>query len=322
MKILVTGGAGYIGSTTSHFLVENGHDVAILDNLSNGHKKAIPKKAVFYNADLLEPNQIDSVFQKEKPDAVIHFAGLIQVGESVQEPLKYYQTNVSGTINLLLAMKKDSCKKIVFSSSAAVYGNPAIVPILETSALAPVNPYGHTKLLAEQIFEQCRGAFGLEFVNLRYFNACGAAFGVGENHRPETHLIPLVLRAAQKKFGLSVFGNDYDTPDGSCIRDYVHVFDLADAHAKAIDYLNQQKPSGAFNLGSGDGYSVLEIIRTAEQITEKKIEYQIKPRRDGDPARLVATNAKAKKELGWKPTKSLTEIMSSAWNWETNRPSE
>lgn len=319
MKILVTGGAGYIGSTTAHHLAEQGQKVVVLDNLSNGHQFAIPKKAVFYNADLLEPTQIDSVFQKEKPDAVIHFAGLIQVGESVKEPLKYYQTNVSGTLNLLFAMKKYACQKIVFSSSAAVYGNPTQIPISETAKLSPVNPYGETKLLAEKMFETCRQSYGLQYVNLRYFNACGAAFGVGENHQPETHLIPLVLSAAQQKFDLSVFGNDYETPDGSCIRDYVHVFDLASAHAKALEYLNGQKPSTAFNLGSGNGFSVLEIIRKAEEITGKKIQFRIKPRREGDPARLVASNEKANKELGWKPTKSLEEIISSAWKFEQSK---
>ncbi|MFH0954567.1 MAG: UDP-glucose 4-epimerase GalE [Candidatus Micrarchaeota archaeon] len=320
MKVLVTGGAGYIGSTVANYLLTQKAEVVIVDSLVSSSKANIPSKAKFYPADLLDSKALEKVFSNEKPDSVLHFAGFIQVGESVANPLKYYHNNIIGSINLLNAMKKFDCDKIVFSSTAAVYGNPLQTPITEDDPLKPVNPYGHSKLIVEQMLSDCQKTGILNFVCLRYFNACGASFGTGENHVPETHLIPLVLQSLQNpKKPLFVFGNDYDTPDGTCVRDYVHVEDLARAHWLALQFLVNEKKSDYFNLGSGEGNSVLEIISAAEKATGKKISFEYKDKRPGDPPRLVASNQKARSVLGWKPEKTLDEILASAWQWEQSK---
>ncbi len=266
MKVLVTGGAGYIGSIASHFLAEKGFETVVVDDLSLGHELAVPHQARFYRQSLLEKNGLNKIFEKEKPEAVFHFAAFSIVPESVQKPLVYYQNNVGGAANLLEAMQKTGCGKIVFSSSAAVYGNPERVPIGETEPTNPINPYGRSKLWIEQMIADA----GMEFVFLRYFNAAGAAFGVGESHSPETHLVPLVMKTANgERESISIFGNQYPTKDGTCIRDYVHVQDIARAHALALDYLEKKGKPDCFNLGTAKGYSVKEIIQAAEEITKK-----------------------------------------------------
>lgn len=317
MKVLVTGGCGYIGGTVSHFLAEKKIDLVIVDNLGNGHKEALPEKAIFYKTNLCNQPGLDAVFSKEKPDAVLHFAGYIQVGESVQNPLKYYHNNISCTTSLLQSMIKHDCKQIVFSSTAAVYGNPVHIPITETDALKPINPYGHTKLISEQMIQDTSKAHGIKFAILRYFNAAGAGFDTGESHFPETHLIPNILSSAQQAKPFSVFGTDYPTRDGTCIRDYIHVLDLARAHYQALLYTKSK--SDFFNLGSNKGYSVLEIIKEAEKVVGKPINFQKKSKRAGDPPQLIASNTKAKKKLNWKPNESLHTILESAWNWQKNR---
>ncbi len=316
MKVLVTGGAGYIGSIASHFLAENGFETIVLDDLSLGHEPAVPKKARFYRQSLLEKNGLNKIFEKEKPEAVFHFAAFSIVPESVQKPLLYYQNNVGGAANLLEAMQKNGCNKIVFSSSAAVYGNPERVPIEETSPINPINPYGHSKQWIEQMIADS----GMEFVFLRYFNAAGAAFGVGESHSPETHLVPLVLKTAKgERKEISVFGNKYPTKDGTCIRDYVHVRDIARAHVLALEYLEKKQKPDCFNLGTAKGFSVKEIIQAAEEITKKRVPTKTALPREGDTAVLVASNQKAKQKLGWKPEFGLKEIIESAWLWEQNK---
>lgn len=316
MKVLVTGGAGYIGSIASHFLAEKGFETIVVDDLSLGHRQAVPAKARFYRQSLLEKNGLNRIFEKEKPEAVFHFAAFSIVPESIQKPVLYYQNNVGGAANLLEAMQKNGCQKIVFSSTASVYGNPTSVPIEETAETKPINPYGRTKLWIEQMIADA----GLESVFLRYFNAAGAAFGVGESHSPETHLIPLVLKTAKgERKSLSVFGTHYPTKDGTCIRDYVHVLDIAKAHELALEYLKKEQKSGCFNLGTEKRYSVTEIIQTTEKITKKTIPIENASPRKGDPAVLVASNQKARKKLGWKPEFGLGEIIESAWHWEQNK---
>ena len=324
MKILVLGGAGYIGSHTALELVKAGHEVVIADNLVTGYRKAIPNGAKFYEGDLHDFDFLDNLFQKEQIDAVIHFAAYSLVGESVTNPLKYYDNNLCGTKILLDAMVKNNVDKIVFSSTAATYGEPENIPILESDRTCPTNPYGETKLAMEKMFKWTANAHGMRFVSLRYFNACGAdeSGEIGEAHTPESHLIPLILQVPNgKRETVCIYGTDYGTPDGTCIRDYIHVTDLAQAHILAVQYLMNGGESDIFNLGNGVGYSVLEVIETARKVTGHPIPATETPRRAGDPARLVASSEKARKILGWNPVHdSLEEIIESAWNWHKNHP--
>ena len=324
MKILVLGGAGYIGSHTALELVRAGEDVIVADNLVTGHREAIPAGAKFYQGDLHDFAFLDNLFQQEQIDAVIHFAAYSLVGESVTNPLKYYDNNLCGTRVLLEAMVKNHVDKIVFSSTAATYGEPEHIPILETDRTLPTNPYGETKLAMEKMFYWTAKAHGLRYVSLRYFNACGAdkTGTIGEAHNPESHLIPLILQVPNgKREAISIFGTDYDTPDGTCIRDYIHVTDLAQAHILAVRYLQDGGESNIFNLGNGIGYSVREVIETARAVTGHPIPAIESPRRAGDPARLVASSQKAREVLGWDPQHaSLEEIIGDAWRWHKNHP--
>lgn len=319
MKLLVLGGAGYIGSHTATELLDNGHEVVIADNLVTGYREAVPEKATFYQGDLRDKDFLVDLLTKEKVDAVIHFAAFSLVGESVTNPLKYYENNLYGTKVLLDAMIETGVDKIVFSSTAATYGEPENIPILESDRTCPTNPYGETKLAMEKMISWAAKAHGLHFVSLRYFNACGAhkSGKIGEAHNPESHLIPLVLQVPNgKREFVSIYGNDYDTPDGTCIRDYIHVTDLAKAHILAVEYLMSGGESDIFNLGNGVGYSVKEVIETARKVTGHPIPAKEETRRAGDPARLVASGEKARNILGWEPEiKDLADIISSAWKW-------
>ena len=323
MSVLVLGGAGYIGSHTVYELIEKGKDVVIVDNLQTGFKELIHPKAKFYLGDLRDEKFLNSVFEKESIEGVIHFAANSLVGVSMKEPLEYYDNNVYGMMVLLNVMKNHNVKHIVFSSTAATYGEPKQVPIKEEDDTVPTNPYGETKLAMEKMMKWCENAYGMTFVALRYFNACGAHPNgiIGELHNPETHLIPLILQVPLgKREAINVFGNDYDTKDGTCIRDYIHVCDLADAHIKALNYLIEGKPSQTINLGNGEGYSVLEIIKASEEVTNQEIKMNICERRAGDPAKLIACNKKAQEILGWHPQyTSVKEIIATAWNFYTNR---
>lgn len=324
MTILVLGGAGYIGSHTVYELIENGEDVAIIDNLQTGHIKAVHPKARFYKGDIRNREFLDSVFAKEKIDAVIHFAAYSLVGESMEKPLKYYENNLCGTKILLDSMVANGINKIVFSSTAATYGEPESLPILETDKTEPTNPYGETKLAMEKMFKWVGRAHNINFVSLRYFNACGAhvSGGIGEDHAVETHLIPLILQVPNnKREHIYIFGDDYNTKDGTCIRDYIHVTDLAQAHILAVKYLRNGGNSDIFNLGNGIGFSVKEVIETARKVTGHPIPALISPRRAGDPAKLIASSEKARKILGWKPEHAeLEEIIATAWNWHKKHP--
>lgn len=319
--ILVFGGAGYIGSHTVKHLLDNGYECVVADNLIYGHREAVDKRAEFVHADLLNPISIREVFKGRKIDAVIHFAAFTYVGESVSDPQKYYINNVVGTTNLLNIMLENGVKKIVFSSTCATYGEPQYTPIDEKHPQNPINPYGRTKLMIEQIFTDYERAYGLKHIALRYFNAAGCSQdgSIGESHTPETHLIPLVLKAIKgEREKISVFGTDYDTPDGTCIRDYIHVEDLALAHRLAVEKLDEY--SGCLNLGTGVGTSVKEIIDAAEKVSGKKCPIEYGSRRAGDPAKLYADNQKVKKILGWQPRyTNIEDIIRTAWNWEINR---
>lgn len=324
MSILVFGGAGYIGSHAVRELLRAGYDVAVADNLSTGFRQSVPAQARFYQGDLRDRAFLDTVFTAEKVDAVIHFAAFSLVGESVGNPLKYYDNNVYGTKCLLQAMADHNVPCIVFSSTAAVYGEPEHVPILETDRTVPTNPYGETKLAVEKMLRWAGQAHGIRSVCLRYFNACGAdaAGDIGEAHNPESHLIPLILQVpGGQRQQISVFGTDYDTPDGTCIRDYIHVTDLASAHILAVQYLLQGGESDVFNLGNGVGYSVREIIETARAVTGHPIPALEQPRRAGDPARLIACSDKARRVLGWTPQYDTVErIVATAWQWHSTHP--
>ena len=324
MAILVLGGAGYIGSHTVYALKEKGEDVVIIDNLETGYEKALHPEARFYKGDIRDRAFLDSVFEKETIDAVIHFAANSLVGESMTNPLKYYDNNLCGTKVLLESMVAHGIKKIVFSSTAATYGEPKKVPILETDTTEPTNTYGETKLSMEKMFKWTGKAHDLKFVSLRYFNACGAHESgvIGEAHQPETHLIPLILQVPLgKREAISVFGDDYNTKDGTCVRDYIHVTDLATAHILAVDYLNKGNESDIFNLGNGVGFTVNEVIETAEKVVGKPIKKIMDKRRAGDPATLIASSEKAKNVLGWKPEHDdLEEIITSAWKWHSTHP--
>lgn len=325
MTILVLGGAGYIGSHTVYELLRRSYDVVVIDNLETGYVQAVHKDARFYKGDIRDREFLDSVFEKEKIDAVIHFAAYSLVGESMSQPLKYYSNNLVGTKILLDAMTAHGIDKIVFSSTAATYGEPERVPILETDRTEPTNPYGETKLSMEKMFKWVGKAHGMRFVSLRYFNACGAheSGEIGEAHNPESHLIPLILQVPNgKREAISVFGDDYDTKDGTCVRDYIHVTDLAQAHILAVEYLDKGGESDIFNLGNGIGFTVKEVIETAREVTGHPIPSVTVPRRGGDPAKLIASSEKAKKVLGWKPEhEDLKEIIAAAWKWHKSHPS-
>lgn len=321
MNVLVTGGAGYIGSHVVRMLLKQGHSVVVLDSFSRGHIESVPADAKLEEVDLLDYENLVSAISKHNIDAVIHFAAFAYVGESVENPGLYYLNNVTGSINLIRALNKNNIKKIVFSSTCSLYGNPGHVPISEDEKLNPINPYAKTKYFIEQVLSDFDASSGMKYAALRYFNAAGADFdaGIGESHEPEPHLIPIVLQVALgKREQVSIFGDDYQTPDGTCIRDYIHVNDLADAHIRALEYLNNGNDSTIINLGTGNGYSVKEIIESAERVTGKKIKSVIAPRRAGDPAILIADNKKAREVLGWNPKYGLDEIISSAWKWHQN----
>lgn len=316
MKILVTGGAGYIGSVVTEELIKDGHQVTVYDNLSKGHREAIATEADFVEGDLHETEKLTEVFRRSQIEAVIHMAASSLVGESVQNPAWYYHNNVTAGLSLLAAMREADVKKIVFSSTAAVYGEPEKYPIEETDQLAPTNPYGETKLAFEKILKWFENAYGLRFASLRYFNAAGASVNCGEQHDPETHLIPLVLlTAARTREAVEVYGTDYPTADGTCIRDYIHVVDLARAHILSLDILDER--SAVYNLGcGGDGYSVSDVIKVAEEVTGQRINVKYGARRTGDPAVLIASSDKIKTEIGWQPERqSLHDIIASAWQW-------
>ncbi len=322
MHILVCGGAGYVGSHTASVLAAQGHRVTVLDNLSTGHRSAV-RWGRLLEADLLVPAQLDAAFREasaEAPiDAVMHFCARSLVGESVSQPYAYYQNNVTGTLNLLEAMRTHGVERLVFSSTAAVFGQPVTDLIDESHPKAPINPYGASKLMVEEVLRHAADAYGLRSVALRYFNAAGAAadLGIGESHTPETHLIPNVLRSALGTGPqLKVFGDDYPTPDGTCVRDYVHVLDLADAHVRALSWMEHNAGAHAFNLGNGAGFSVLQVIESARRVSGCDIAFERAPRRPGDPAVLVAASDKARRVLGWSPRHAdLNDIIASAWAW-------
>ena len=320
--ILVAGGAGYIGSHMVALLVERGYDVVVADNLCTGHWQAV-KGAQLRVGDVRDGAFLDRLFSEFPIDGVINFAAFSLVGESVSDPLKYYGNNVAGAVSMLTAMKNHKVEKIVFSSTAATYGEPEKQPIEETDRTEPTNPYGATKLAIEGMLKWCDGAYGIRYAALRYFNAAGANTDVdiGEDHAPETHLIPIVLQAALgKRPHVGIFGEDYPTADGTCVRDYIHVRDLAQAHLLALEYLDRGGESGSFNLGSGDGFSVKEIIDTARKVTGEPIPAVVEPRRAGDPSVLIASNQKAREVLGWVPQRGLTEIIADAWIWHQGHP--
>ena len=320
--ILVAGGAGYIGSHMVALLLERGYEVVVADNLSTGHWQAA-KGAKLRVGDLRDSAFLDRLFTEFKIDGVINFAAFSLVGESVKDPLKYYDNNLGGSISMLKAMDRHGIDKIVFSSTAAVYGEPEKQPIEETDRTEPTNPYGETKLAIEKMLKWSANAYGIRYVALRYFNAAGSntEVGIGEDHSPESHLIPLVLKTALgQRSHIGIFGDDYPTPDGTCVRDYIHVRDLAEAHLLALEYLDKGGKSDAFNLGSGDGYSVKEIIDTARKITGREIPAIVEPRRAGDPSVLIASNKKAAQVLGWKPERGLETIIADAWNWHSSHP--
>ena len=324
MAILVLGGAGYIGSHTVYELIDAGRDVVVADNLLTGFRAAVHPKARFYQLDIRDRSALDELFTKEKIEGVIHFAASSQVGESMSDPLKYYDNNLHGTMVLLQAMVAHGVDKIVFSSTAATYGEPERVPILETDRTDPTNCYGETKLAMEHMMRWVSRAHGLKYVALRYFNACGAhpSGAIGEAHNPETHLIPLILQVPNgKREKISIFGDDYPTKDGTCIRDYIHVSDLAQAHILALDHLLQGGESDVFNLGNGVGFTVKEVIDVARAVTGHPIPAETCPRRAGDPAQLIASSKKAVEQLGWKPKyNDLNTIIASAWKWHSAHP--
>jgi UDP-glucose 4-epimerase len=320
-KVLVTGGAGYIGSITAHLLARSGYGVVVVDDLSRGHEHNVADLP-FNKLNLADTAALGELLAREAVDAVVHFAAYIAVGESTQKPELYFSNNVGGTLSLFTAMQQTGVKRLVFSSTAAVYGTPTVVPIPEDSPIAPVNPYGESKVMVEKILGWLDQYRGLRSIKLRYFNACGSdpESGLGEEHDPETHLIPLLLRAVVTGNPIDIYGDDYETPDGTCIRDYIHVMDLAEAHVLALEKLLSGGASDAFNVGTGAGHSVLEVLRAVEEVTGRTVPYEIAPRRAGDPPALVANSDKLKRALGWKPRFSeLTDIVDTAWKFEKNR---
>lgn len=324
MSILVAGGAGYIGSHMVADLVEKGYEVVVADNLSTGHRAAINPKAKFYQGDIRDRQFLDKIFNQEEIEAVVHFAAFSLVAESMKKPLKYFDNNTGGMITLLEAMHDHGIKYIVFSSTAATYGIPEHMPIKESDPQVPINSYGESKLAMEKIMKWCDQAYGIHFVALRYFNVAGAKPDgtIGEDHHPETHLVPIILQVAEgKRQELSIFGDDYNTPDGTNVRDYVHPMDLADAHILAIKYLQAGNPSNAFNLGSSTGFSNKQMLEAAREVTGKEIPAKIAPRRPGDPDALVAASDKARQVLGWQPQyDDVKKIIATAWKWHSTHP--
>jgi UDP-glucose 4-epimerase len=318
MRIFLTGGAGYIGSVCSELLLNEGHEVAIFDNLSEGHRRAVDSRANFIRGDLADRLQIEAALSSTRPDAVMHFAAYALVPESMRDPSKYFRNNIANGLNLLDAVVATGVQRIIFSSTCAIFGPPERVPIDETAHPRPVSPYGESKLAFEKILRWYDEIHALKFVSLRYFNAAGATENLGEDHRPETHLIPNVLKVALGQSpNVEIYGTDYETPDGTCIRDYIHIVDLARAHILALG----AAASGFYNLGTGGGSSVREVIAACRKITGRKIETIEKPRRPGDPPRLIASSEKIKKELGWQPQfQSLDAIVESAWKWHLKFP--
>jgi UDP-glucose 4-epimerase len=318
MKIFVVGGAGYIGSVCTELLLDEGHEVCVFDNLSEGHRRAVDQRARFFRADMADRSSITDALREARSDAVMHFAANALVGESMQNPSKYFRNNIGNGVNLLDAMIETGVDRFVFSSTCATFGLPDRVPIDETAPQRPVNPYGESKLAFEKILRWYDEIHGLRFVSLRYFNAAGASEKFGEDHRHETHLIPNVLKVALgEKPHLDIYGTDYDTPDGTCIRDYIHILDLSRAHILALE----AKQSAYYNLGTGGGASVREVIDSCRKITGKEIPIKEMPRRPGDPPRLIAASEKIKRELGWQPKfQSLDAIIESAWNWHQKFP--
>lgn len=321
LRVLLCGGAGYVGSHMAKWLAGRGFEITVLDNLSTGHREAV-QWGSFAEVDLLATDSLEEVFSSRRFDAVMHFCARSLVGESVLKPYDYYLNNVSGTLNLLQAMERHGVDRLVFSSTAAVYGSPASALIAEDHPKDPINPYGMSKLMVEHMLADAAKAYGVRSVALRYFNAAGASESaeIGEAHQPETHLIPNVLKAVLGQGpGLKVFGDDYPTPDGTCVRDYVHVEDLVQAHELALGYMDKNEGAHAFNLGSGHGFSVREVIAAAEQVTGQRVPYEMAPRRAGDPAVLVASSERARRELAWQPKyNDLRSIIESAWRWHTN----
>ncbi|MGG5304059.1 UDP-glucose 4-epimerase GalE [Enterococcus pernyi] len=324
MTILVLGGAGYIGSHAVDQLIEKGYDVAVVDNLLTGHRQAVHTDARFYEGDIRDKEFLRGVFQKETIDGVLHFAASSLVGESVEKPLVYFNNNVYGMQVLLEVMHEFDVKRIVFSSTAATYGEPKESPITEGSPTNPKNPYGESKLMMEKMMKWCDEAYGMRYVALRYFNVAGAKndASIGEDHTPETHLVPIILQVALgQRESLAIYGDNYDTPDGTCIRDYVQVEDLIAAHILALEYLKAGNESNFFNLGSNKGYSVTEMLEAAREVTGRDIPAKIAPRRAGDPSRLVASSEKARAILGWAPEYTdVKEIIKTAWAWHESHP--
>ena len=324
MAILICGGAGYIGSHAVHALIEKGEQVVIVDNLQTGHRGALNPKAKFYEGDIRDASVLDKIFTENKVEAVIHFAANSLVGESMEKPLLYFNNNVYGMQVLLEAMVRHGVDKIVFSSTAAVYGEPKRVPIHEDDETCPTNTYGETKLTMEKMMKWVSRANGVRYVSLRYFNAAGALpdGSIGEDHATETHLIPLILQVPTgRRDHITVFGDDYPTPDGTCLRDYIHVVDLADAHVLALEYLRKGGASDIFNLGNGQGFSVKEMIAAAEKATGRSIKVEIGARRAGDPAQLIASSEKASSVLGWKPQfTDVAQVIGTAWRWHEHHP--
>ena len=323
MKLLVLGGAGYIGSHFVKEAIKNNHEVVVIDNLTTGHIEALPKEVKLYQGDIRDERFLDEVFLQERIDACVHFCAYSLVGESMKDPLKYFDNNVIGAIRLVQAMVRHNVKYIVFSSTAAVYGSHEEMPITEDFSTEPTNPYGESKLFMEKIFKWSDEAYGIKYVSLRYFNVAGADTEglIGEDHSPETHLIPIILQVPLKKRDkLTIFGDDYNTFDGTCIRDYIHVLDLADAHLKALDYLKKENNSNIFNLGSESGYSNKQILNNARKITDSPIPSEIGPRRPGDPDKLIASNQKASKVLNWEVKRDIEDILKTAWNFHKNHP--
>ncbi|MBL8180698.1 MAG: UDP-glucose 4-epimerase GalE [Blastocatellia bacterium] len=323
MAILVTGGAGYIGSVVVRDLIRDGHSPVVLDNLVYGHRESLPDGVPFFEGNVGDPELIGRIAAEHDIEACMHFSAYAYVGESVEQPQRYFHNNVIETLRLLDALIVNNIKKFVFSSTCATFGEPQYTPIDERHPQNPTNPYGWTKFMIERVLESYDKAYDLKFVALRYFNACGATDDCGEDHDPETHLIPLVLFAAQGRIPhVSIFGDDYPTPDGTAIRDYIHVSDLSNAHLLALDHLNSDKPSECINLGNGNGYSVMEVIEAARKVTGLPIEAKMAPRRAGDPSKLIGDASKAKSVLGWQPRiPELERIIESAWKWHKNNPS-
>ena len=324
MSILVLGGAGYIGSHAVDQLINKGYEVIVVDNLLTGHKAAVHPDARFYEGDIRDKTFLKSLFEKETIEGGLHFAASSLVGESVEKPLKYFNNNVYGMQVLLEVMHEFDVKNIVFSSTAATYGEPKEFPITESTPTNPKNPYGESKLMMEKMMKWCDNAYGMRYVALRYFNVAGAKSdaSIGEDHTPETHLVPIILQVALgQRESLAIYGDDYDTPDGTCVRDYVQVEDLIAAHILALEYLKAGNESNFFNLGSNQGYSVQEMLEAAREVTGKEIPAKIAPRRAGDPSRLVASSAKAQAILGWKPKfTDVKEIIKTAWEWHVSHP--